>query len=61
MNNVLLRLFAKIQGLMCGDEGQDLVEYALLTTLVSLALVLSISGISNAVDNVFSKISSSLS
>jgi len=51
----------KFKSLTACDDGQDLVEYALLTTLVSLALVLSISGIANAVDNVFSKISSSLS
>ena len=60
MNNVLLKLSVKFQGLACSEEGQDLVEYALLTTLISLALVLSISGISNAVNGVFSRISSSL-
>jgi Flp pilus assembly pilin Flp len=61
MNNTLLKLLVKFKSLTACDDGQDLVEYALLTTLVSLALVLSISGIANAVDNVFSKISSSLS
>ena len=30
MNNLFLNLYAKFQGLKNGEEGQDLVEYALL-------------------------------
>ncbi len=61
MNITLQKLLMKFQGLTHGEEGQDLVEYALLTTLISLALVLSINGIASAVNGVFSRISTSLS
>ena len=60
MNNVLLKLYVKFQGLGAGEEGQDLVEYALLLTMISLALITSINGIATAVTKVFTNVSSSL-
>ena len=60
MNNVLLKLYVKFQGLSAGEEGQDLVEYALLLTLISLALITSIGGIATAVTKVFTNVSNSL-
>ena len=36
------------------EEGQDLVEYALLLVLMALAAVGSIGGLATAVNNVFS-------
>jgi len=60
MNNALLKLLVQFRGFWGGEEGQDLVEYALLCTLISLTLISSISGISNAVNGVFSRISTSL-
>ena len=58
--NTLTKLYVELMGLMHGEEGQDLVEYALLCCLISLSLILSINGIAGAVDSVFTKISSSL-
>lgn len=60
MNNVLLKLMVKFQGLTCSQEGQDLVEYALLTTMVSLALITAISSIATAVNGAFNRISTTL-
>ena len=60
MHNTLLKLYTKFQNLANKEQGQDLVEYALLCTLIGLALVASISGVATAVSNVFSNISSSL-
>jgi Flp pilus assembly pilin Flp len=60
MSNMFLKLLVKFQCLASCEEGQDLVEYALLCTLISLALVLSISGIATAVNKVFTNISGSL-
>ena len=37
MNNMLLKLFVKVQNLMAREEGQDLVEYAMIVALISLA------------------------
>lgn len=60
MNSTLTKLYVKFMGLMHREEGQDLVEYALLCCLISLSLILSINGIAAAVDGVFTKISGSL-
>jgi pilus assembly protein Flp/PilA len=60
MNNLLLKLFINLQNLRKSEQGQDLVEYALLLTIVSLALVTSINSIAHAVNNVFTNVSSSL-
>lgn len=37
--NVFLKMYLSVQSLMAGEEGQDLVEYALLVALVALACV----------------------
>jgi Flp pilus assembly pilin Flp len=60
MNRALLMLKLKICELVSEDEGQDLVEYALLCTLIILALTASISGIATEVSTVFSTVSSDL-
>jgi len=60
MNNLLLKLYMQLQGLRTGEEGQDLVEYALLLTMISLALITSMNSIAKAVTTVFSNISGSL-
>jgi pilus assembly protein Flp/PilA len=60
MNNMLLKIFIRLQGLRFNEEGQDLVEYALLLSLICLSLITGINGIAKAVNNVFSNISGSL-
>lgn len=60
LNNLLLKPYVKFQGLSTGEEGQDLVEYALLLTLISLALITSIGGIATAIIKVFTNVSNSL-
>jgi pilus assembly protein Flp/PilA len=60
MNNTFLKLYVKFQNLTTGEQGQDLVEYALLLTMISLALISGISGLAKAVNTTFSNISSSL-
>ncbi len=60
MNNLFLTLYVKLQNLMNREEGQDLVEYALLVALIALVCVASISNLATVIQNVFSNISSSL-
>ena len=60
MNNALLQLYVRIQNLHNSEDGQDLVEYGLMLTLICLALISGISGIAKAVNTTFSNISSSL-
>lgn len=60
MYDTLLKFRVKLQILAESERGQDLVEYALLLTMISLALISGMSGIAKAVNLTFSNISSSL-
>jgi pilus assembly protein Flp/PilA len=60
MNNLFLTLYVKFQTLMAREEGQDLVEYALLVCLIALAAITGVSKVATAVNLVFSNISASL-
>ncbi len=61
MNNLFLALYVKMQNLLANEEGQDLVEYALLVALIALAAITGVKQVASAVNTVFSNISSSLS
>ena len=60
MRDMLLNLFVKLQCLTNREEGQDLVEYALLVALIALACIASINKLATAVTTVFTNISASL-
>ena len=60
MQGSILKLYLKFHNLTNSEDGQDLVEYALLLMMITLALISAISGIATAVNTAFSNISSSL-
>ncbi len=60
MNIVLLKLYMKFQAFAASEDGQDLVEYSLLLTIVALALISGMRGIATAVTGVFANASNSL-
>jgi pilus assembly protein Flp/PilA len=60
MRNTLLNLYVKFQGMKNGEEGQDLVEYALLVALIALVCITGVNNVATAINKVFSSISSSL-
>jgi pilus assembly protein Flp/PilA len=60
MSNTLLKLYLKFQGLKNGEEGQDLVEYALLVALIALVCVTGVQNVASAVNTVFTTISNQL-
>ena len=43
------------------DEGQDLVEYALLIAFIALACIVGLQALGTAINNTYTSISSSLS
>lgn len=53
MKNLIVRFVRE-------DEGQDLIEYALLAAFISLAAVLAITQLGTAVNNVYTTVSSTL-
>jgi pilus assembly protein Flp/PilA len=60
MNKALLKLHLLAENLKNGEEGQDLVEYALLMSMISLALIASMNTIASAINTFFSNVSTSL-
>ena len=57
MNTMLLKLYVKFQDLMSREEGQDLVEYALVVALIALGATASMKGLAMAISSSFSTIS----
>ena len=60
MNTLMMNLFVKFQDLKDREEGQDLVEYALLVSLIALAAITGVGDVATAVTKVFTSISNSL-
>jgi len=60
MNNMLLKLQLKLQELMNREEGQDLVEYALVIALVSVVAVTSLGTLATKITSVFAAIAGDL-
>ena len=60
MNNMLLKAYVKFQELTNREEGQDLVEYALVIALVSIAAVAALTILAGRITAVFSTIGTSL-
>jgi pilus assembly protein Flp/PilA len=61
MHSTLSHLYMRLVNLTNGEEGQDLVEYALVVCLIALACITGVNQVASAVTAVFSNISSSLS
>jgi pilus assembly protein Flp/PilA len=57
---MVLRVRMKVQSLLHGESGQDLVEYSLLVALIALACIAGVRHVATAVSTVFTNISNSL-
>ncbi len=60
MNLLFIKMYMRFQILRNRDDGQDLVEYALLVALIALAAVSGIKEVASAVSSTFSKVSTTL-
>jgi pilus assembly protein Flp/PilA len=61
MNTMLLKLYVKLQDLMSREEGQDLVEYALVVALVALGATAAVKTLGTGIGTAFTTISTTLS
>jgi pilus assembly protein Flp/PilA len=57
---MLLKMYVKFQELKDREEGQDLVEYALVIALVSIAAIATMSTLASKITLVFSSIATDL-
>jgi len=60
MKTMLLKMYVKFRALTNREEGQDLVEYAMLIALIALVLVGSVGKVATAVSTTFTNISTRL-
>lgn len=60
MNSILLKMYLKVQDLKNNQEGQDLVEYALVVALIAFGATAAMQSLSSAINTAFVDISNDL-
>jgi pilus assembly protein Flp/PilA len=60
MKNLLLKLYVKFQDLKDREEGQDLVEYALVVALIAFGATAGMGALAGGINAAFNTISSTL-
>ena len=60
MKDVLLKLYIKVQDLLSQEEGQDLVEYALIVALIALAATAGMKTLATAINTGFTTLGTTL-
>jgi pilus assembly protein Flp/PilA len=60
MNNMLLKMYIKFQDLKNREEGQDLVEYALVVALIAFGAVAGMRSLATGINTAFATISTNL-
>lgn len=60
MNNLLLKLYVKFQDLASREEGQDLVEYALVVALIAFGATAGMGALAGGINKAFNSISTTL-
>jgi pilus assembly protein Flp/PilA len=60
VNKLIFGVSMKLQDLMKMEEGQDLVEYALVVALIAFGAVAAMKGLSTEINTAFNVISSDL-
>jgi pilus assembly protein Flp/PilA len=61
VNDTLLKLAIKIRNLIKDEEGQDLIEYALVVALIAFAATVGMKTLANDINLAFTNIGSTLS
>ncbi len=60
MNNMLLKLYVKFQDLKNREEGQDLVEYALVVALIAFGATAGMTSLATGINTAFNNVSTQL-
>jgi pilus assembly protein Flp/PilA len=61
MKDKLMMLSAKIQNVLMSEEGQDLIEYALVVALIAFAATAGMSAVAGGINKAFNNIAVKLS
>jgi pilus assembly protein Flp/PilA len=60
MRDLMLKFHFKMQSLLVGEDGQDLVEYALVVALIAFGAVTAMQSLASEINTAFYTISSDL-
>ena len=60
MKNKLMKLSTKMQVLLMSEEGQDLIEYALVVALIAFAATAGMGSLATAINKAFTGIGTTL-
>lgn len=60
MKDIMLKLYVKAQNFLSADEGQDLVEYALVVALIALAATAGMNKLASNLSAAFSTVGTTL-
>lgn len=60
MNTMLLKLYVKLQDLATREDGQDLVEYALVVALIAFGATAGMKSLATGLNSAFTGISTTL-
>jgi pilus assembly protein Flp/PilA len=60
MNDFALKILVHVQNLAASEEGQDLVEYALVVALIAFGAVAGMGALATEINTAFNDISSDL-
>ncbi|HEX7730959.1 MAG TPA: Flp family type IVb pilin [Terracidiphilus sp.] len=61
MNTLYIKMLISLKSVMEREEGQDLVEYALVVALIAFGAVAGMKALSGGINSAFSNISNTLS
>jgi pilus assembly protein Flp/PilA len=60
MDNLLIKLYVKFQDLASREEGQDLVEYALVVALIAFGATAGMTSLATGINTAFGNVSTQL-
>ncbi len=60
MQTTLWNLYIKMRNLVSQDDGQDLIEYALVVALIAFAATAGMNSVAASINNAFSNIAGTL-
>jgi pilus assembly protein Flp/PilA len=60
MQETLLKFYLRVESLLPEEEGQDLIEYALIVALIAFAATAGMSSLAGSINNAFGSIGTTL-
>lgn len=60
MNDLMIKMYVAVKSMIEREEGQDLVEYALVVALIAFGAIVGMRGLASGINQAFTGISNTL-